>query len=90
MPNAPSNPLQAVEDAATELAAKTDGPPGVIVVVQRRNDRRFELVAGIGQRTAQPGFTVSPHIREAGCALLLQMFHPCRNDRRNRRPLTTV
>ena len=39
MPNDSSNTLQAVEDAATELAAKTDGPPGVIVVVQRRSDR---------------------------------------------------
>ena len=42
----PSNTLQAVKDAATELAAKTDGAPGVIVVVQRRNDRRV-IRAGV-------------------------------------------
>ena len=55
MPNDPSNALQAVEDAATELAAKTDGPPGVMVVVQRGNDRRV-ISAGVAdlQTGARP------------------------------------
>jgi hypothetical protein len=33
----PSDAERAVEDAAAELVAKADGPPGVIVVIQRGN-----------------------------------------------------
>ena len=64
MPNDPSNTLQAVEDAATELAAKTDGPLGVIVMVQRRNDRRV-ISAGVAdlQTGARP--RVDDHMRLA-------------------------
>jgi len=64
MPNAPSNPLQAVEHAATELAAKTDGPPGVIVVVQRRNDRRV-ISAGVADLQTGARLRVDDHMRLA-------------------------
>ena len=64
MPNDPSNTLQAVEDAATELAAKTDGPPGVIVVVQRRNDRRV-ISAGVADLQTGARLRVDDHMRLA-------------------------
>ena len=64
MPNDPSNTLQAVKDAATELAAKTDGPPGVIVVVQRRNDRRV-IRAGIVNVRTGAHLRVNDHMRLA-------------------------
>ena len=64
MPNAPSNPWQAVEDAATELAAKTDGPPGIIVVVQRRNDRRV-ISAGVADLQTGARLRVDDHMRLA-------------------------
>ena len=64
MPNDPSNTLQAVEDAATELAAKTDGPPGVIVVVQRRNDRRL-ISAGVADLQTGARLRVDDHMRLA-------------------------
>src|SRR5262249_59385457 len=64
MPSDPSNTLQAVKDAATELAAKTDGPPGVIVVVQRRNDRRV-IRAGVANVRTGARFRVNDHMRLA-------------------------
>jgi D-alanyl-D-alanine carboxypeptidase len=64
MPNDPSNTLQAVEDAATELAAKTDGPPGVIVVVQRRNERRV-ISAGVADLQTGARLRVDDHMRLA-------------------------
>ena len=64
MPNDPSNTLQAVEDAATELAAKTDGPPGVIVVIQRRNDRRM-ISAGVADLQTGARLRVDDHMRLA-------------------------
>src|SRR5262249_21132968 len=64
MPSDPSNTLQAVKDAATELAAKTDGPPGVIVVVQRRNDRRV-IRAGVANLRTGARLRVNDHMRLA-------------------------
>jgi D-alanyl-D-alanine carboxypeptidase len=64
MPNDPSNTLQAVEDAATELVAKTDGPPGIIVVVQRRNDRRV-ISAGVADLQTGARLRVDDHMRLA-------------------------
>jgi D-alanyl-D-alanine carboxypeptidase len=64
MPNDPSNTLQAVKDAAIELAAKSDGPPGVIVVVQRRNDRRV-IRAGVANARTGAHLRVNDHMRLA-------------------------
>src|SRR5262245_45503171 len=64
MPNDPSNTLQAVKGAATELVAKTDGAPGVIVVVQRRNDRRV-IRAGVANVRTGARFRVNDHMRLA-------------------------
>ncbi len=64
MPDAPSDTLQAVQDAAIELAAKTDGPPGVIVVVQRRNDRRV-IRAGVANVRTGARLRVNDHMRLA-------------------------
>src|SRR5215467_8972543 len=67
MTNDPSNTLQAVKDAATELAAKTDGPPGVIVVVQRPNDRQVIRAGVANLRTGAP-LRVGKHMRLASVA----------------------
>ena len=64
MPSDPSNTLQAVKDAATELAAKTDGPRGVIVVVQRRNDRRV-IRAGVANVRTGARLRLNDHMRLA-------------------------
>jgi D-alanyl-D-alanine carboxypeptidase len=64
MPNDPSKTLQAVEDAATELAAKTDGPTGVIIVVQRHNDRRV-ISAGVADPQTGAHLRVDDHMRLA-------------------------
>jgi D-alanyl-D-alanine carboxypeptidase len=63
----PSDAERAVEDAATELAAKTDGPPGVIVVVQRRNDRRV-IRAGVANVRTGARLRVDKHMRLASVA----------------------
>jgi D-alanyl-D-alanine carboxypeptidase len=66
-PDAPSQAERELEDAAAQLVAKPDGPPGVIVVVQRKNDRRV-ISAGVADlRTgALPG--VDDHMRVASVA----------------------
>jgi len=69
-PSMPNDTLQAVEDAATELAAKTDGPPGVIVVVQRRNDRRV-ISAGVADLQTGARLRVDDHIRLASVSKAL-------------------
>jgi D-alanyl-D-alanine carboxypeptidase len=58
---------QAVEDAAAELVAKPDGPPGVIVVVQRHNDRRV-IRAGVANLQTGARLRVDDHIRLASVA----------------------
>src|SRR5262249_27094719 len=58
---------RAVEEAAAELVAKEDGPPGVIVVIQRRNDRQV-IRAGVANiRTGAP-LRVDKHMRWASGA----------------------
>ncbi|HYV68539.1 MAG TPA: serine hydrolase domain-containing protein, partial [Pseudolabrys sp.] len=58
---------RAVEEAAAELVAKEDGPPGVIVVIQRRNDRQV-IRAGVANiRTGAP-LRVDKHMRLASVA----------------------
>ena len=59
-PEDPSHALRAVEEAAAELVAKEDGPPGVIVVIQRRNDRQV-IRAGVANHDHVAG-----HFRRAG------------------------
>jgi D-alanyl-D-alanine carboxypeptidase len=63
----PSDALRAVEEAAAELAAKTDGPPGVIVVVQRRNDRRV-IRAGVANLQTGARLRIDDHMRLASVA----------------------
>jgi D-alanyl-D-alanine carboxypeptidase len=66
-PEDPSHALRAVEEAAAELVAKEDGPPGVIVVIQRGNDR---LVIRAGVANVQTGarLRVHAHMRLASVA----------------------
>jgi D-alanyl-D-alanine carboxypeptidase len=63
----PSHALRAVEDAAAELAAKEDGPPGVIVVIQRGNDRRV-IRAGVANLRTGARLRVDKHMRLASVA----------------------
>jgi D-alanyl-D-alanine carboxypeptidase len=63
----PSDALRAVEDAAAELVAKADGPPGVIVVIQRRNDRRV-IRAGVANLRTGARLRVNDHVRLASVA----------------------
>ena len=67
LPDDPSDAEQAVEDAAAELAATPDGPPGVIVVVQRRNDRRV-IRAGVADLRTGARLRVDDHMRLASVA----------------------
>src|SRR5262245_58313320 len=66
-PDDPSHALRAVEEAAAELVAKEDGPPGVIVVIQRRNDRRV-IRAGVANLRTGALLRVDKHIRLASAA----------------------
>jgi len=66
-PDDPSDAERAVEDAAAELVAKPDGPPGVIVVVQRHNDRR-EIRAGVADLRTGARLRVDDHMRVASVA----------------------
>jgi D-alanyl-D-alanine carboxypeptidase len=64
LPDEPSDAERAVEKAAAELAAKADGPPGVIVLVQRRNDRRV-ISAGVADLQTGARLRVDDHMRLA-------------------------
>ena len=64
LPDQPSDAERAVEKAAAELAAKADGPPGVIVLVQRRNDRRV-ISAGVADLQTGARLRVDDHMRLA-------------------------
>ena len=66
-PEDPSHALRAVEEAAAELVAKEDGPPGVIVVIQRRNDRRV-IRAGVANLQTGARLRVHAHMRLASVA----------------------
>jgi len=63
-PDDPSDALRAVEDAAAELVAKADGPPGVIVVIQRHSDRRV-IRAGVANLRTGARLRVDKHMRLA-------------------------
>src|SRR5262249_39788983 len=63
----PSDAEGAVEDAAAELVAKADGPPGVIVVIQRPNDRQVIRAGVANLRTGAP-LRVGKHMRLASVA----------------------
>jgi D-alanyl-D-alanine carboxypeptidase len=67
LPDDPSDAERAVEDAAAELVAKPDGPPGVIVVVQRHNDRRVIRAGVANLRTGAP-LRADDHMRLASVA----------------------
>jgi D-alanyl-D-alanine carboxypeptidase len=56
-----------VEEAAAELVAQADGPPGVIVVIQRRNDRRV-IRAGVANVRTDAHLRVHAHMRLASVA----------------------
>src|SRR5262245_41876068 len=58
---------RAVEEAAAELVTKEDGPPGVIVVIQRPNDRHVIRVGVANLRTGAP-LRVDKHMRLASVA----------------------
>jgi D-alanyl-D-alanine carboxypeptidase len=60
----PLDAERAVVDAAAELVAKEDGPPGVIVVIQRRNDRRV-IRAGVADLQTGARLRVDKHMRLA-------------------------
>jgi D-alanyl-D-alanine carboxypeptidase len=64
LPDHPSDAEQAVEDAAAELVAKPDGPPGVIVVVQRHHDCRV-IRAGVANLQTGARLRVDDHMRLA-------------------------
>jgi D-alanyl-D-alanine carboxypeptidase len=66
-PDDPSDAERAVEDAAAELVAQADGPPGVIVVIQRRNDRRV-IRAGVANLRTGARLRVDKHMRLASVA----------------------
>jgi D-alanyl-D-alanine carboxypeptidase len=63
----PSDAERAVEEAAAELVAQADGPPGVIVVIQRRNDRRV-IRAGVANVRTDAHLRVHAHMRLASVA----------------------
>ncbi len=63
----PSDAQRAVEDAAAELVGKADGPPGVIVVLQRRNDRRV-IRFGVANVRTGARLHVDDHMRLASVA----------------------
>jgi len=58
---------RAVEEAAAELVANEDGPPGVIVVIQRPNDRQVIRAGVANLRTGAP-LRVDKHMRLASVA----------------------
>src|SRR5262245_42940325 len=63
----PSDAERAVEEAAAELAAQADGPPGVIVVIQRRGVRRV-IRAGVANVETGAALRVHAHMRVASVA----------------------
>ena len=58
---------RAVEETAAELVAKEDGPPGVIVVIQRPNDRQV-IRAGVANLQTGAPLRVDKHMRLASVA----------------------
>jgi len=67
LPDHPLDAERAVEDAAAELVAQADGPPGVIVVIQRGNDRRV-IRAGFANLRTGARLRVNAHMRLASVA----------------------